>query len=235
VPYTRRPLAARRCAASGRSRRRRSSRTRPTRARPKLPRDLRGPGPAVDPRAGSPAGNGVQITRPESPKDPAARIDRLLSQNGALHPPDPLGAGGPLRSHRHTQLCHQVARLRGKCVPRATAGDEQSSEDNREVPAAHTPVVEEQAAPRGHTARHRPSAPGGALGAAPDALLRSLARLWRARPRTFGIARRDHRERWKRGRHFRFVGRAGERPRAASSSLSKGRQEQTPRRAPSRR
>jgi hypothetical protein len=26
---------------------------------------------------------------------------------------------------------------------------------------------------------------------------------------TFGTTRRDHRERWKRGRHFRFVGRAG--------------------------
>lgn len=83
-------------------------------------------------------GNGVQIARLESAKHAAARIDRGLTQNGALNPPDPLGTAGPPRSHAHAQVRRQaVARARGECISRATAGDQQHGGDDGEVPAAH--------------------------------------------------------------------------------------------------
>jgi hypothetical protein len=104
---------------------------------PELARDSSGGAPAIDLRAGSPAGNGVQIAGLESPEEAAARVDRVLSQDRALDAADPLGTAGPLRFHGHAQVCHELARLRGEGVSRATAGDEQPGEGEK-FRAAHT-------------------------------------------------------------------------------------------------
>jgi hypothetical protein len=62
---------------------------------------------------GSLEGDDLQIARFECPKRATARIDRVLTQNGALNPPDPLGTVGPLRSYAHVQVHRQaVARAR---------------------------------------------------------------------------------------------------------------------------
>lgn len=83
-------------------------------------RDMRGPGPAVDLRAGGADRNGIEIPRLESAEDAAARIDGRLPQNRALDPPDALWTAGPLRSHTYAQVrLEPIVRARGECVSRS--------------------------------------------------------------------------------------------------------------------
>ena len=101
-----------------------------------LSRHLRRRRPAVDLRAGSPAGNGLQIANVESAEDATAGIDRVLPENGALDLPDTLGTTGPLRAHRHAQVGRQVADLRRQRISRA-AGREDAREGEGEMPPVH--------------------------------------------------------------------------------------------------
>jgi hypothetical protein len=62
---------------------------------------VRRAGSPVDLSAHPPAWNGVQIARLKPPKHATARIYRVLPQNRALNPPNPLGTARPLRSHAY--------------------------------------------------------------------------------------------------------------------------------------